>query len=403
MIPDEWEIKSNDASKAFTPAAPIDQTQLFAGRKAQLTSIIDVINQKGQHAIIFGERGVGKTSLANEIARIPQHLALRVNADSSDSFSSLWKKVFEGIVFTKDVEVAGFKQEPRTETSSLMSQVPHKITTDVIRKTLIGLPIPTVIIIDEFDRITNTPVKSTMADTIKTLSDHSVNATIILVGVADSVDQLIKEHQSIERALVQVKMPRMSDDELGLIIDNGLKILNMSIDADARKHIILLSQGLPHYTHLLALNATRQALSKHENNIRYNDVETAIVKAIQNAQQTTLSSYHKSISSPRKDNIFAQVLLACALAHTDEMGYFAAADVRDSLSMIMGKKYEIPSYSRHLNEFCDPKRGPILSKIGKKHSFRFRFVNPLMQPFITMQGFANRLIDQVQMEKLSNK
>jgi hypothetical protein len=38
---------------------------------------------------------------------------------------------------------------------------------------------------------------------IKVLSDNSVPATLVLVGVADSVDALIVEHQSIERALVQ--------------------------------------------------------------------------------------------------------------------------------------------------------------------------------------------------------
>ena len=49
---------------AFTPGAPIDSRDLFAGRTRQIDKAINTIFQRGQHAIIFGERGVGKTSLA---------------------------------------------------------------------------------------------------------------------------------------------------------------------------------------------------------------------------------------------------------------------------------------------------------------------------------------------------
>ena len=71
-----------------------------------------------------------------------------------------------------------------------------------------------IIIFDEFDKIKRADLIAAMADTIKALSDYSVNATIFIIGVADSVDELIREHQSIERALIQIPMPRMSDDEI---------------------------------------------------------------------------------------------------------------------------------------------------------------------------------------------
>ena len=40
--------------------------------------------------------------------------------------------------------------------------------------------------------------------------DAKVPATVVLIGVADSVGELIREHGSVERALVQIQMPRMS-------------------------------------------------------------------------------------------------------------------------------------------------------------------------------------------------
>ena len=51
-------------AEAFSPSAPIDHQALFAGRMSQMTDVLNAIGQKGQHAVLYGERGVGKTSLA---------------------------------------------------------------------------------------------------------------------------------------------------------------------------------------------------------------------------------------------------------------------------------------------------------------------------------------------------
>jgi ABC-type transport system involved in cytochrome bd biosynthesis fused ATPase/permease subunit len=51
----------------FTPAAPIRTRDLFFGRMDQLKRVVETINEPGQHAALYGERGVGKTSLANII------------------------------------------------------------------------------------------------------------------------------------------------------------------------------------------------------------------------------------------------------------------------------------------------------------------------------------------------
>src|SRR4051794_31722718 len=51
-------------SRAFTPSSPITDRDLFAGRQAQLQTLIVVDAQPGQHAVVYGVRGAGKTSLA---------------------------------------------------------------------------------------------------------------------------------------------------------------------------------------------------------------------------------------------------------------------------------------------------------------------------------------------------
>lgn len=68
----EWGLAHAVASRLFNPSSPIDETRLFSGRLSQVSDLLGVVYERGAHAILFGERGVGKSSLANIIAaKIP--------------------------------------------------------------------------------------------------------------------------------------------------------------------------------------------------------------------------------------------------------------------------------------------------------------------------------------------
>src|SRR5689334_18110479 len=125
---------SIEAGRLFTPAAPIDNKSLFAGRTAQIRDVLDAVNQKGQHAIIFGDRGVGKTSLANVLASfMPSgyYLTKRINCDKGDSYNSVWLKVFSEIQGTDVARIGGFGSTghaPRVDASADI------ISPDVVRR-----------------------------------------------------------------------------------------------------------------------------------------------------------------------------------------------------------------------------------------------------------------------------
>lgn len=369
------------AGKVFSPTAPIDERSLFAGRSDQLRTLLKAIAQKGQHAIVYGERGVGKTSLVNILAwLIPDGVTPRINCDVDDTFESVWQKLFDEMDVTR-------------EGSKTLLSTP--VSPEGVRRALtaIGREVPTVAIIDEFDRL-KIEVKRQIADTIKTLSDHAVPATVVLVGVADSVDELIDEHESVERALIQIHMPRMSLSEIEEIITTGVTKLDMQIDSLALDRVAKLAKGLPHYAHLLGLNAVERASDENTLTINFAIADRAITAALEGAQQSIRNSWHTATTSPRKDNLFAEVLIACALAEPDEMGFFAAQDVRAPLREILQRPIEIANYAQHLAEFCDPKKGPVLGRIGIPRKYRFRFKNPLFQPYVVMKGYATHRIKE---------
>jgi Cdc6-like AAA superfamily ATPase len=97
------------SGEVFTPSAPIDNQALFVGRVNQLNRIMSAVSQRGQHAILFGERGVGKTSLANVLLKImrgsQEHVeSVIVNCDTEDTFEQLWYKIFAELENTQDLD-----------------------------------------------------------------------------------------------------------------------------------------------------------------------------------------------------------------------------------------------------------------------------------------------------------
>jgi hypothetical protein len=122
-------------------------------------------------------------------------------------------------------------------------------------------------------------------------------------------------------------------------------------------------------------------------------VETAIRKAVENAQQTIVASYCQAITSPHQ-NIYKEILLAAALAKTDDLGYFAAGDLRKPLARILHKDYGIDRFMRHLNSFCEESRGRVLERKGERRKYRFRFSESIMEPYVIMRGIADGMIDK---------
>jgi Cdc6-like AAA superfamily ATPase len=343
--------------------------------------------------VIYGERGVGKTSLATvaaETLRSSNVLSARATCDTSDDFASVWHKALDEIQMRTPKHGVGFASETVEAAESASKMLgSDPVTPHTVRKALQRLARrrELVVFVDEFDRLRDPGARTLFADTIKTLSDQLVGATLVLVGVADDVGELIREHGSVERAVVQIHMPRMSREELEEIVTNGVAVAKMTIARRAAERIATLSQGLPHYTHLLGQLAARAALDAGRTEVRLADVDVAVKQAIAKAQQTISDAYQEAVAGTRS-TLYPDVLLACALAESDEFGSFAPTDVREPLTDVAGRPYETRAFAKHLETLADSDRGPVLQKRGTARTARYRFANPLLQPYVVLRGVS---------------
>jgi hypothetical protein len=152
-----------------------------------------------------------------------------------------------------------------------------------------------------------------------------------------------------------------------------------------------LSAGLPHYTHTLALLSAENAIDDDRTTVSMADVDKAIHQMVE--KPGSLLSIYEAATQSGRPTLYAQVLLACALADKTDLGYFSSTAVKRPLERITGRQYTIPAFAGHLDDFCSDKRANVLEKVGVPRRYRFRFKNPLLQPFVIIHGLAKKLLE----------
>lgn len=390
----DWQALHFEASQIFTPSTPIGIAETFAGRQPQVRKLLDVIGERGRHAIIYGEPGVGKTSIAQVLRHVvPVKTStvryVRKSAFSSDTYSSIWMYVFNEMSFLAD-----FGEGRRQY--SVADLYPNGVDqNDVIRELsrFSENDIP-IIVIDEYNLVTDPDISKKMAETVKAVSDAGLNVTLVIVGVSDNVAELVAGHESILRCSEEILMPRMESDELRDVLEGRVRRLGMVIEADARWKIINLSKGLPAFAHSLGRGAVLQAISAKRLDVNESDVDKAIDDVLNSSQNTLKTDYEVAIRSNQEKARYRQIITACALAKSDEIGYFTAKQVQGPLSAILGKPIGIDGFNDNLKDFTEERRGKVLQQQGIARIYRYRFKNPAMQPYVIMKGIKEGYLDE---------
>jgi Cdc6-like AAA superfamily ATPase len=388
---EEWMALEFEISGLFD-GAPVDEDDLFAGRSSEVLKMLRTVMERSRHVVLYGERGVGKTSLSNIFWKrfsknLRSFIVARVQAGPHDDFSSLWIRALE------ELQAAGITAG---KAEYVQFDVNYEIITPShVRRELqkIGVNAIPIIIIDEYNEMKNGGAKNLTANLIKELYDFSVTATVIIVGVAENVSELIEDHASIGRALVQVPLSRMSESELREIIKKRADRTPMIFSDDAVWTIVVLSRGLPFFTQTLSKHAAISAIEHRRTTISTDDVDSAMTKFIDDTEVSFREAYRAATQS-NQDNFFKQSLLACALARTDDEGFFTPADVVEPYSAIMKDVKRIAHFEKHLRRFSSEEGGKILIKRGGERQQTFRFSDPMMQPYVIIRGIQTKMIDE---------
>ena len=400
-----------ELTKIFKPSAPTSDRELFRGRQGELERLALATQEQGQHAILFGERGVGKTSLAYmgmEVFRLsnPLGIVVRIACTADDSFSSLWKKLAtraQSTVDKLDDKQLRELYQPAIDRVREVLASEDRITPEDVGRALdiLSAAAPLLVVIDEFDRIADFSAGAEFADLIKQISDDLLSCTLCIVGVADDVSGLMAGHESVDRSLKAIAMPRMSTSELRQIVEAGFEVFRratgyeISVTPAAVAAIANMSQGFPYYTHLLASAIGRLAITSARNEVQFEDVFSALLQA-KNEAEPGIKNRYREATFGRTHATYRETLLACVLAKSDHLGYFAASDVTTALRSNLNSPRK--NCNAHLKKFSE-EMPMLLEKQQNRSAAKHRFADPLMRPFVLLEGFSSGMI---RMESLEN-
>jgi hypothetical protein len=318
--------------RVLSPSHAIQTPELLKGRDEQLREIQKAWYQGGRQIFIYGFRGVGKTSLAQTAAF--QH-------QSSDGTPILLtcgeESTFVEIVH--DIFTQAFPSDPRIIKEKLDSGVGAKLgglTAEVRQSIEAGRPPEPktlneavqimdfvsqfhskepVVIIDEFDLLKSKQEQAKFAGFVKQLADSHVRAKLIFCGIGESVDEFFGAHESTYRYFHTVKLDRLAWEPRFQIIQTAADALNIAVDDTTRTRIARVSDGFPHFIHLVCEKLFWEVYESNDPMMRASGdhYERAVEKAVAEIAPYLKKPYEKA--TRKYTNDYEHMLWAVADNH----------------------------------------------------------------------------------------
>lgn len=254
----------------LTPSTHVMSPERLFGRGKKLIQIERAFNSSGRHVFIFGDRGVGKTSLAMTAAYIHQHSAedpVYVLCSETTTFSDIIYSAGVNALPLKErmqsapngtkygATLAGYGatfESPKPSVANFDRPSDLNEAVDIIRYVNERRKGQTVIVIDELERMTSPQEKVKLAEFINSISSVQDNCKFILAGIGQTVEDLLGAHKSATRKLEAIQLEPIPHNELWNIISTAADDLGVTVSQEHLERSSILSDGFPHYVHLIA-------------------------------------------------------------------------------------------------------------------------------------------------------
>ena len=250
------------------PSQPIQTVEHLLGRATELARIDKALFAPGRHVFVYGDRGVGKSSLAATAARQYQsadNQYIDISCAPDSTLTSLIANIaYQATNISRLKETENHRRryfglrylnfESGTSEKGRHLQEEIRTLTDaveVLRELSTIHSEKPIVVLDEFDRIRSSEERNLFADLLKQLGDKKVPIKFIFTGVAESLDELLGTHGSAIRQLETITLPKMSWDARWSIALNAAKRFGVEISRDMCVRIAAISDGYPYYVHLI--------------------------------------------------------------------------------------------------------------------------------------------------------
>lgn len=287
-----------DVHNTFSPGQEIMRPEQFAGRKANLAQAVRALCRSGSSLLVYGERGVGKTSFVEMVkllaqgqvelvyryglkALMPpdgfQYKVASVECDgdvetseqvlqrlltSPEGFSNLvssrlarreiTEKDTFGISLLEKLFTYSSAFDEKKVLEEFKEESVFELFTNVVQSIVANVLMPNeglLIVIDEFDRVKE---KQKLSSLLKTLSKNRVK--FLISGIGQNYFDLVEDHASVDRQLYQgkIEIKPMTEEEIFQLFSLAQKHNNELIEFQNSlvTDIASKSFGYPYYVQL---------------------------------------------------------------------------------------------------------------------------------------------------------
>lgn len=399
----------------FTPGQiPIRPTNVYAAR-GSAEELFRKSLARGMIPVIYGEYGVGKTSMARYEARDAESENRLVNIESvadkslQDVFSRCLEKLgytvttkrVEGSAVAKGYEQSGHAEanvgwakaviaSKRSKTTTLTQQTEEQlvVTTPTDSRIIeICDQAGVILLLDELHRA-SASFNSDLSKFLKSFGNASCkHFRIVLLGTSSDASQLVASDPGIDRLLQEIHLKAMTPTESEYVVIKGMSDLAITAPHNVKNRLVRTCVGSPSILQYLALEVAEAAFNRAPRAAQLLDVESALRAFVETKEARLNKAYVAAIESVGELRYRKQVLRAMAECEDE---YVTLEMIRTRVSAFLGRDIPSTALSGPLRSLKEAQFGAVLSDVGRpdgagRLANYTTFRDPALKAFIRLQ------------------
>lgn len=299
----------------FTPKQIVSR-EMFAkrnesdlrGNPGLQDNLRDALLDRGGQVLIYGDTGVGKSSLLKYAAEDERLRTVVVECMQTRTYVDLLEDAIKSLIDVREitrVRTSSFSTEAEGSGSvPFLVSLKGKLKGDygltknfeVVQKPPLDALLEAmktagrkILVLDNFQNIKSDETRTLVAQTMEALSDRSPktdDVKCVVIGIADDASSLLGRSGSYRRRTTEVGVPRMPDSEIREVLERGFQLLNLTLTSDSMDRLVFYSDGFPFFAHLLGLNVSRHARRIPSAMITDDMIEQAVARAARDVDQS---------------------------------------------------------------------------------------------------------------------